>query len=367
LKKLIAVCLTAVLLIPAASAGMFGPPELSAECAILMDGESGRVICEKNARQERSIASITKLMTALVAVEGGLPLDSEVQIKPEWSGIEGSSIYLKPDECVTLEMLLYGMLLQSGNDAAAAVAGYCAGSVESFVTCMNEKAETLGMKQTHFTNPSGLSDEGHYSTAYDMALLGRACLQNETVAKIMGTKTVTVGGRTFTNHNKLLWRYEGCTGMKTGFTEKAGRTLVSSAERNGQTLVAVTLNAPNDWNDHQILFDYGFSLISRQILCTAGKRVRRVPVRGGLVPFVCVVTAQDLYYPLAGTEQVRARFTLDPMVDAPVEKGAELGKLSYYLNETLIAETALLAGESVNRNIVQPGSALQRIREILAQ
>ena len=365
MKQLIAVCLAAALLIPAASAAASGPPGLSAASAILVDAESGRVLFEQNAHEERSIASITKLMTALVAAESAGDLQEEVTILPEWTGIEGSSIYLRAGETVSLETLLYGLLLNSGNDAAVAVAGHCAGDVDSFVERMNAKAAELGMEQTHFTNPNGLSEDGHYSTAYDMALLARACLRNETVAKIAATKSITLGTRTFINHNKLLWRYEGCIGMKTGYTEKAGRTLVSSARRDGQTLIAVTLCAPNDWADHAALFDYGFETFSEHVLCTAGKEFRRVPVQGGLVPFVSAVTAEDLYFPLTAEEQVRAQVTLPACVEAPVEEGAVLGRLSFYREDTLIGETDLLAGSCVRREVVEPRGLLERVRDWL--
>ncbi|MGM9605988.1 MAG: D-alanyl-D-alanine carboxypeptidase family protein [Oscillospiraceae bacterium] len=365
LKRFFAVILAAALLIPAASAEASGPPALSAASAILVDGESGRVLFEQNAREQRSIASITKLMTALVAAESADDLQEEVTIRPEWTGIEGSSIYLRAGETVTLETLLYGLLLNSGNDAAIAVAAHCAGDVDAFVQRMNDRAAELGMEQTHFTNPNGLSEDGHYSTAYDMALLARACLENETVAKIAATKSITLGTRTFTNHNKLLWRYEGCTGMKTGYTEKAGRTLVSSAQRDGRTLIAVTLCAPNDWADHAALFDYGFAMFPRQVLCTAGKEFRRVPVQGGLVPFVSVVTAEDLYFPLAEGEQVQAQVSLPNFVESPVEEGAALGKLSFYLGDTLIGETDLLAASAVHREAAQPRSLWERVRDWL--
>lgn len=366
MKRLITACLAAALLIPAVSAQASGsPPGLSAVSAILVDGESGRVLFEKNANEERAIASITKLMTALVAVESAASLEEEVTILPEWTGIEGSSIYLRAGEIVPLETLLYGLLMASGNDAAVAVAGYCAGTVDAFVERMNAKAAELGMAHTHFTNPNGLSEEGHYSTAYDMALLARACSKNETVARIAATKSITLGTRTFTNHNKLLWRYEGCTGMKTGYTEQAGRTLVSSAQRNGQTLIAVTLCAPNDWADHTALFDYGFGAFSRNILCTAGKEFRRVPVQGGLVPFVPAVTAEELSFPLTEVEQVRAKVTLPDSVEAPVEQGTVLGKLSFYQGETLIGETDLIADASVRRDEAESRTFLKRMRDWL--
>lgn len=175
------------------------------------------------------IASITKLMTALVALESGHDLEETVTVGEACTRAEGSSLYLRPGEEISLKGLLYGVMLRSGNDAALAVAEHCGGSVEEFVGRMNEKAAQLGMVNSHFANPNGLNAEGHYSSAYDMALLARACLENEALAEIATTKSATVDGRVLTNHNKLLWQYEGCIGLKTGYTEKAGRTLVSAA------------------------------------------------------------------------------------------------------------------------------------------
>ena len=216
----------------------------SAGSAILMEAESGRVLYEQDADRPRLIASVTKLMTALVALESGHPLEEKVVIREEDTRTEGSSLYLRPGEELRLETLLYGLLLQSGNDAALAVARHCGGTVENFVAQMNLRAARLGMEHSRFANPSGLNAEGHCSTARDLALLARACLKNETLAAIAATRSVTLEGRSFVNHNKLLWRYEGCVGLKTGYTEKAGRTLVSAAEREGMTLIAVTLDDP---------------------------------------------------------------------------------------------------------------------------
>lgn len=365
MKRLIAVILSVILLVPAVSAGASGPPALSAACAILVDGESGRVLFSKNAHEERSIASITKLMTALVAVEHAQSLETEVVIRPEWAGIEGSSIYLKPGEVVTLKTLLYGLMLNSGNDAAIAIAGYCGGDLETFVGWMNDRAAELGMKHTCFTNPNGLTEEGHYSTAYDMALLAQECSKNDVIAEIVATRSITLGTRTFINHNKLLWRYEGCTGMKTGYTEKAGRTLVSSAQRNGQTLIAVTLHAPNDWSDHAALFDYGFGSFPRRMLCRGGKVIGRVPVQGGLVPGVSVMTAEDVFYPLQAEEIVCARIELSEFAAAPVEKGSVLGTLTFFRDDRVIGKTDLVASSAVHRNLVQPQGILNRVIDFL--
>lgn len=361
MKRMVAVCIAAAFLIPVASADASVPPELSAVSAILVDGESGRVLFEKNAREERAIASITKLMTALVAVENAAFLDEEVSILPEWTGIEGSSIYLRAGETVTLETLLYGLLLNSGNDAAVALAGHCAGNVETFVEWMNLRAKELGMEHTHFTNPNGLSEEGHYSTAYDMALVARACSENEIIAEISATKSISFGTRTFTNHNKLLWRYDGCTGMKTGYTELSGRTLVSSAQRDGQTLIAVTLNAPNDWSDHTALFDYGFKTFSNQMLCTKGETITQTFVKDSLVPYVSLLTEGEVRYPLAEGECVEKHVCVNELIEAPIELGATLGKLSFYLGNQLVGETNLIAGTSINRDAVETQSFMNRI------
>ena len=249
----------------------------SASSAILMEAESGRVLYEQNAHEERLIASITKLMTALVALESGHDLEETVTVGEACTRAEGSSLYLRPGEEISLKGLLYGVMLRSGNDAALAVAEHCGGSVEEFVGRMNEKAAQLGMVNSHFANPNGLNAEGHYSSAYDMALLARACLENEALAEIAATKSATVDGRVLTNHNKLLWQYEGCIGLKTGYTEKAGRTLVSAARRGGMTLIAVTLNDPDDWRDHTALLDYGFSTYAPVTLTEEGKAVARQP------------------------------------------------------------------------------------------
>ena len=343
----------------------FSPPELSAVSAILMDAESGRVLFEKNAYKERAIASITKLMTALVAAESGHKLSEKIVIRPEWTGIEGSSIYLRTGETVTLEILLYGLLLNSGNDAAVAVASYCAGSIDMFVEQMNQRASSLGMKQTHFTNPNGLSESDHFSTAYDMALLARACSANRLISEIVSTKSITLGTRTFTNHNKLLWRYEGCTGMKTGFTEAAGRTLVSSARRNGQTLIAVTLNAPNDWIDHASLFDYGFDKYNRSMLCSGKDVFCYAPVHGSLKRFIPIVTEKELYFPLSDDETIQTRIELDIPINAPVENGAHIGKLLFYFDNKVVAETDLLASEKGTNDIAMPKMRNNRLFSFL--
>lgn len=343
-------------------------PDISAVSAVLLDGESGRILYAKNPNEKRAIASITKLMTALVAAEYLDDLSQEVVIRPEWTGIEGTSLYLVPGETLTLETLLYGLLLHSGNDAAVALAGYCAGDVQTFVSWMNQRAQDLGMTGTHFSDPNGLGDENHYSTALDMAKLGAACLQNETVATIAATKSITLGTRTFVNHNKLLWRYEGCTGMKTGYTRQAGRTLVSSAQREGQTLICVTLCDRNDWEDHRALLDFGFSTFPRRVLAEEGEVLRQVSVEGSLLPHSPAKARETVAYPLQEGEEVTAQVTLPEMVQAPILQGEVAGTVRFYLGSRLVGETYLVWGSGAGRDVLSadsPHSPLGHIKQKL--
>ena len=329
--------------------------------AVLMDAESGRVLYGHDAHKPRLIASTTKLMTALVAVERAGDLDETVTVKGEWLGSEGSSIYLKAGEEITLRGLLYGLLLQSGNDAAMVIACHTAGSVEEFVELMNRRAAELGMKDSSFANPSGLDHENHYSTPYDMALLARACLDNSTVAELCATKSITVGTRTFVNHNKLLWRCEGCVGMKTGFTEKAGRTLVSAAVRDGQTLICVTLNDGDDWNDHRKLLDYGFRTYPRQVLCRAGEVLGAVAVEGSLIPTMPVAAKGELGYPLKAGEQLVPEVELLRSATAPLPPGVQLGELRWRLDGEVVAQMPLVSQGNAGLDLREPLSWWRRL------
>ena len=355
-RTVFVLCLTLFLMPTAQAVGT------SASCAVLMEAESGRVLYEQESRQPRLIASITKLMTALVALESGISLQEPFPVPDQAVGVEGSSIYLKPEEEVTLEELLYGMMLRSGNDAALAVAIRCGGSVEQFVARMNEKSAQLGMKNTHFANPNGLNAEDHYSSAYDMALLARACLENETLARIVSTKTIAIGQRSFTNHNKLLWQYEGCVGLKTGYTEKAGRTLVSAARRDGMTLIAVTLNDPDDWKDHKSLLDWGFASFRLEQAADQTACAGRLPVSGGLVPFVCAVPTEDFFYPAEAGEKLSVRLQWHSCsLTAPVLPGEELGILRICCDGREIAQVPLTARQGVYDNRAPKLGLFQRM------
>lgn len=252
--------------------------EVSAAAAVLMDADSGRLLYEKNGEKRMLIASTTKLMTALVALEQG-GLQQEITVTGGHMA-EGSSMYLRPGEKLTLETLLYGLLLCSGNDAALAVTE-CMGGVAPFVARMNEKAAELGMENTHFANPNGLDDEEHYSTAEDMARLAAAAMDDPVLRRVASTRTARIGGRTLTNHNKLLSRVEGCVGLKTGYTRAAGRTLVSCAERDGVRLVAVTLQDGDDWNDHASLYEQGFRVLRPVKAVERGLRLAATRAAGG--------------------------------------------------------------------------------------
>ena len=315
-------------------------PEVSARSAILMDAASGRILCEKNAERKSLIASTTKIMTGLLAAEAG-ELDEEFTIPPEAVGIEGSSLYLKEGEKLTREQLLYGLMLRSGNDAAVALALAVSGDVESFVTRMNERAAELGLTDTHYANPNGLDDDGNYSTARDLAALTRTAMENETFAKVVGTKQYRFGNRVLVNHNKLLWRCEGAVGVKTGYTKKAGRLLVSAAEREGRRLIAVTIDAPSDWADHRALLDYGYSEYAQTVLLPAGARIGAARVVGGQSLLVQAVLTRELSYPLLPGEEPELRLNLPEFVYAPVETAELAGSVQAVLDGEVVAEVPL--------------------------
>ncbi len=320
--------------------------ETSAAAAILIDADSGRVLYEKNADQPMLIASTTKIMTAVVALECADPHET-VRITQSHM-VEGSSMYLKPGEEVSMETLLYGLLLCSGNDAALAVADHCGPGVERFVARMNEKARELGLTHTSFANPNGLDDEAHYSTARDLAQLASYAMKNETFARIVSTKSITIDGYTMVNHNKLLSRYDGCIGLKTGYTKAAGRTLVSCAVRDGQKLIAVTLKDGDDWADHAALFDYGFSAYPHQQCAAAGAEAAWVPVLNGAEHGVSLVYESGFSYPVRKGETLTETWEAPSCVFAPVSAGAYGGDAVYLLDGKEVGRVRLCYGDAVD-------------------
>jgi D-alanyl-D-alanine carboxypeptidase len=304
--------------------------------AVLIEAVSGEVIFGQNENARLPMASTTKIMTALVALEA-LPLDTPVKITAESVGVEGSSIYLVEGEVLTLEQLLYALLLESANDAASAIAVAVSGSVEGFAEHMNRKAAELELTNTHFVNPHGLDAEGHYTTAYELAVITRAALENEVFREICATERKTIplhgteGVRLLLNHNRLLNSYDGCIGVKTGFTKKTGRCLVSAAERDGVTLIAVTLNAPDDWRDHTAMLDYGFGLYETIPLCEAGFFSAPLWLISGTQEYVMVENTDALAVTLRRDHgRIRCVVELPRFDFAPIGAGQTVGQLRFF-------------------------------------
>ena len=337
--------------------------DVSARSAVVLDGDSGRVLWEQNSQEESLIASTTKIMTALVVLEQA-ELEDRIEVPPEAVGVEGSSMYLTAGEMLTVEDLLYGMMLSSGNDAAVALAIHVSGSSEEFAGEMNRRARELGLAHTGFANPNGLDQEGNYSTAEDLGHLAAAAMANSDFRRIVSTKTYQCPGHTMTNHNKLLWQYEGAVGVKTGFTKKAGRILVGSAERNGRRLISVTIHAPEDWQDHRRLLDYGFSQYSIQTLVEENQQVGTLPVMSGQEESVSLLAAEGLRFSVLPGETPEYRLLTRPFLYAPVEEGETLGTLQLYLNQRLMGQMPVYAGKQVEAQ-PQPPTLWQRLHGII--
>ncbi len=321
---------------------------LSAKSAVLIDAHNGRVLMAQDADRKMGMASTTKIMTALVAIESGR-LEDLVTVSAKAAATEGSSMYLKGGEQLPMSALVYGLMLSSGNDAGVAIAEHISGDVDSFAALMNQKAQQLGLFDTNFTNPHGLDNEQHYTTAYDLAQLTRYCLQNPEFAKIVSTRSITVGSgegaRTLVNHNKMLSMYKGADGVKTGFTKKCGRCLVSSATRDCLQLIAVTLDAPDDWNDHQQMFDYGFSQYKWQAPIKEGSYMRTVSLLGSDADKVSLYAASDAEIAYNKNDSVKLVYDIPNFVEAPVIKGQTLGRVSVYLSDELVKTIELVAGD----------------------
>lgn len=332
-------------------------PTVSAESAVVLLADTGAVLYEKEAHTSRPMASTTKIMTALLALEAGQELGNPVvEITEEMVAVEGSSMGLLPGDRVTLEGLAAGMLLASGNDAANGAALYLDGSLEQFAERMNARAADLGMEDTWFVTPSGLdgvSPEGreHVSTAYDMALLAQEALKNPSFQRLCSSVRATVHmedperSLTLTNHNRLLTQYQGCVGVKTGFTKKAGRCLVSAAQRDGALLVAVTLHAPDDWNDHVLLLDYGFSQV-RTVSLDGEIPSLSLPVVGSEAESVSVSCSGEGTSVALGPQDVLERRVYGPaFLYAPIHLGDCVGQVRWYVGDRCVAQKDLTAQE----------------------
>ena len=328
---------------------------VSAKACIVIDADTGEVVYGKSENERLPMASTTKIMSTLIALE--YDLDEEFTVDPDAIKIEGSSMGLKEGYKVTLRKLCYGMMLPSGNDAANATAVRIAGDVDSFVEMMNEKAKDLGLKNTHFVTPSGLDDytDDHYSTAYDMAVLMKAALKNKTFREIIATKTITIdfgGGNTNTigNTNKLLSYCKGIIGGKTGFTDKAKRCLVSACERDGATLICVTLNAPDDWNDHTALYNQYFQEY-QNVTLTPSVDSFKLPVVGAKAEYVnagCESIRKKLFG--GNTEGITECIVMKPFYYAPVKKGELMGEVRFIKNSEVIAVSPITANSDALEN-----------------
>lgn len=312
------------------------PTGISARGAVLMEASSGDVVFAQNPNAKLPMASTTKIMTALVALEA-LPLNKTVTIPKAAVGIEGSSIYLCEGETLTVEQLLYALLLASANDAAVAIAIAVSGSVEAFAEVMNSRAQDLGLTSTHFVNPHGLDDPNHYTTPRELAMITREALQNPDFRRICSTQRKTIplhgeeGVRLLINHNKLLKSYEGCIGVKTGYTKKTGRCLVSAAEREGVTLIAVTLGAPDDWRDHTAMLDYGFGSYVGASLCESGDFSTPLWIVSGVQEYVMVENYHALTVTLPRNHgEIFCIAELPRFIYAPLHVGDTVGKLLFY-------------------------------------
>ena len=354
--KTTAICSMAALLwfmaIPVVNAAG-SEPVLSAHYAVLIDASNARVLYAKDCDAQAPMASTTKIMTALLLLEAGDPARA-FAVTDRMVRAEGTSMGLKVGDTVSRHALAAGMLMASGNDAAQATAIHLAGSLPAFAEMMNVRAAQIGMTRTQFVTPSGLDAEGHYSTAYDMALLAMEALKNPAFRAICGETSVRVSYgnppylRTLGNHNRLVRELPGCIGIKTGFTKKSGRCLVSAVERDGRTLIAVTLRASNDWEDHRKLYNYGFAQFRPIELDDIAQPVAHIRIVGGMVRYANVMLAET---PVAQVRvlpfHIRRELLVRPFEYAPLQAGKVVGTARYYSDDVLLAEAPLVLGEDV--------------------
>jgi len=326
---------------------------LSSKASVVINGQTGEVIFSQNKDEKLAMASTTKIMTALLLCESG-NLSREVTVTDEMVKVEGTSLGLKAGDKITLKDLLYGMMLSSGNDAANAIAVYLSGSNDNFSKCMNEKAKSLGLQNTSFETPSGLDGENHYTTALELALITKEAMKYEEFRNAVSSKSATLcfgnpkSEKTITNHNKLLNCYSDVVGVKTGYTKKAGRCLVSAAKQGERYVIAVTLNDGDDWNDHRELLDLGFSCLKESVVsCDKGELC--VPVVGGNTESLDV-NIKDKTFFVTEQETITTSVNLPNMIYAPIKKGDSVGTVSYYKDNELLCREELVANKNIEKN-----------------
>lgn len=337
-------------------------PDVKALGAVLIDGESGRVLWQKNADKPLANASTTKIMTCLIAIESG-KLDETVTVSKKSALQPKTKMGLTEGEKIKLKDLLYSLMLQSSNDAAVAIAEHVGGSVEKFCTLMNERAYEIGAKDTYFETPNGLDSGNHHSTAYDMAIIASYALKNEEFLSIINTKNITVKSDRCTydivNKNRLLNEYNGAIGVKTGFTGKAGHCFVGAAQRDGMRLVSAVLGSgwgntgkERKWIDTKNILNYGFNYYDYYDLCVKGDYINTLPVEKSYRGAVRAEIAESISIPLNATEResLFAEIKMPKTIEAPVNKGDELGKIVFKTdNDTVIAQASIIAQNSVNK------------------
>lgn len=322
--------------------------EISAKSAILYEPITKRIVFEKNAYEKLPMASTTKIITAITAIEN-MNVEDIVTTSKKAADVEGSSIWLEEGEKQTLENLLYGLMLSSGNDAAIAIADHK--GYNDFIKLMNETVIKAGVTNTALKNPSGLDEEGHFTTAYDLAKIAGYAMKNEHFRKIVSTKEKVIPwedhqwGRTLKNHNKLLRMYEGANGIKTGFTKKDGRCLVSSAERNGVSLICVTLNAPNDWQDHTKLLDFGFSSLENKKIEIDNENIA---VLFGKKQAVALYPDEELFIPVMKDDKFEIKYFLPEKIYAPIEINQLIGTAEVSFNGKVIKTVNMYAKEKID-------------------
>ena len=349
----IALLLFALLGLYPSAEGRSARLNLSARAATLYVPEIDRFIYSNNSDQRLPMASTTKIMTALIALEE-CEGDEVIVIDDESVGIEGSSAYLRAGDKLTMEELAYALLLQSANDAAVAIARHIGGSTEAFADIMNERAKALGLSDTHFENPHGLDSSEHYTTAHDLAKIAAAALKNPKFKEIASTYKKSFiteeRSRTYVNHNKLLNMYDGCVGVKTGFTKKSGRCLVGAAERDGLTLISVTLDAPSDWADHKNMLDYGYERLEKISFAEPSEYEYDIPVIDGVADSVLVKNEElaSLIREKGGSD-FESHVKLSRFVVAPVREGDILGEVIFTIDGKECARVNLLAAENVRK------------------
>lgn len=331
----------------------FAEISLSADSAVLYLPETNTFLYEKNADVRLPMASTTKIMTALVAIENA-QMDELIVVPKEAVGTEGSSAYLKGDELLTLKEMLYALLLQSANDVSVSLACHIGGSIEGFAAMMNDRAEEMGLVNTHFTNPHGLDDKDHYTTARELAIITSEAMKNPDFRDIVSTKRKSFAteerSRTYVNHNKLLGLYDGAIGVKTGYTRKCGRCLVGAAERNGLSFITVTLNAPNDWSDHKRLLDLGYHSLEKIYFCESGDFDFTLPVLEGTKESVSITNSESksLIVP-KGEHAIEEYVKLCRYTIAPVNEGDILGEVIFALDGEEVGRVPLIARESIDK------------------